>query len=906
MKSLDTLLFKMMTLSSMMQGAFLLVGCIGLYSVFSRDSRNQISEEVERTVNPVLSEISRNAILNNNAANDLVFLQVQTNLRLNSISLAENDQLNRLKGNSNCYEYANHVLCDQGHGIYDFLYLIETGQGKFKTLTLTKDVGQIGFRPIVDKILIVVFAAALMTLGLNVFLLLSTRKVITKDVNKLIEAFASKTNQDAPFAIKETEYLYSEFKGLLTAVEQSTKAAKDLEKDVAISKMTQMLAHDVRKPFSMLKTGLNLLQASSNDSHKFKSNLSFLVSEVDRATKSVDGMLSDVMEIGSTSNELIQEPVAPELLIESTLSEIFRVYPKSKISLYYNLNHMAMVNVHLKKVNRVFSNIVGNAVQAMNYSGTLWFGTKMSGDFIEFCIGNGGSLIPQESLGKLFDAFFTSGKKGGTGLGLAIAQKVVQAHGGKIWCESSKSQEYPLGKVEFFFTLPIAKESELIPTADLPKNSDEITQVFAMMGEASANKSDSEFNKNEALLYQEVVQQAKTLSRPLKILIVDDESIYRSALAGWIAESPELAKLGTIHHASGSAEAFDTLTRESCDLIITDIDMGPKSLCGFDLVKELRTSHEFKGLIFVHSNRIVPNDHRRAGELGADGFLPKPMAKGQLYKLLLLTIQSLLPQQVAELPNELDVNSEDLPALISEEVILGRNQKSPYNLIAIIDDEDIFRDQWPAFLKGYETVCYQTAEYFVKDWDRVSGQLIGVLTDKYLGPGMDGVTLGRMLRQKAPDLAIILSTSDIGVKDPSNIFDLIVDKDAFEEAPKIAQYFENKVQEESLTGLMLKTMRAFDAQARDLDLTPETTLDTSVTIDLHLICWEHLLKGLDGATKEQVKNSMTKLNKDKLKHDIKGSIARLKILLRNINNGELATDNALVSLKSRFTDLAKT
>ncbi len=69
----------------------------------------------------------------------------------------------------------------------------------------------------------------------------------------------------------------------------------------AIAQMTQMLAHDVRKPFSMLKTGLNLLQATSADPNKFKKNLAFLVSEVDRATRSVDGMLTDVMEIGSTS-----------------------------------------------------------------------------------------------------------------------------------------------------------------------------------------------------------------------------------------------------------------------------------------------------------------------------------------------------------------------------------------------------------------------------------------------------------------------------------------------------------------------------------------------------------------------------------------------------------------------------
>jgi signal transduction histidine kinase/CheY-like chemotaxis protein len=719
-----------------------------------------------------------------------------------------------------------------------------------------------------------------------------TLRLITFLIEDLkLEATKINLNLDSLPEKDEIQNIRMWFRDLTASwVEARTKLVAS-KRDAALAQMIQMLAHDVRKPFSMLKTGLNL-----SDPNKFKSNLAFLVSEVDRATKSVDGMLTDVMEIGSTSTELIQEPVSPESLIESTLGEVFRVYPKSKIALSYDLKHAAMVNVHVKKVSRIFSNIVGNAVQAMNYSGSMWFKTKMDGDFVEFCIGNAGSVIPPESLVKLFEAFFTSGKKGGTGLGLAIAQKVVQAHGGKIWCESSKTPDHPDGKVEFFFTLPVAKEAELLTTANLPKHSDEITQIIALMGQASNSKSDSEFNKSEGLLHEEVVQRARELSRPLGLLIVDDESIYRSALAGWIQESAVLTQLCKIHHATGSIEAFDILKNQTIDLIITDIDMGPKSLSGFDLVKQLRTSYDFKGLIFVHSNRIVPDDHRRAGDLGADGFLPKPMAKGQLFKLLLQTIQTLSPF------DELPTSALDPMGPAETNPVQGTPDKSsPYHLIAIIDDEDIFRDQWPAFLKAFETVCYASAEDFVKDWDQVSGKLVAVLTDKYLGPGMDGIKLGTMVRQKAPDLAIILSTSDLGVKNDSNIFDMIVDKDAFEEAPKITKYLKDKTKDENLQALMGKTIRAFDSHARDLGESPDFTS----IIDSHILSWELVLKDLDQTTKAKLKESMAKTEKEKLKHDIKASVTRFKILLRYLDQGEMDSCGVLNSLKSRVADAAQ-
>jgi signal transduction histidine kinase len=90
----------------------------------------------------------------------------------------------------------------------------------------------------------------------------------------------------------------------------------------------------------------------------------------------------------------------------------------------------------------------------MREKGNLWIRTSEQEGFVEFTLGNGGSFIPAESLSKLFDAFFTSGKRGGTGLGLAIAKTIVEAHGGSIRCVSEKTEEHPTGLVEFTFTLP--------------------------------------------------------------------------------------------------------------------------------------------------------------------------------------------------------------------------------------------------------------------------------------------------------------------------------------------------------------------------------------------------------------------------------------------------------------------
>ena len=421
-----------------------------------------------------------------------------------------------------------------------------------------------------------------------------------------------------------------EIKVFVDNITKLYESARESEKYEAIASMTQMLAHDVRKPFSVLRVGLAML-SNAKDPEGVKKVMSRVVPEIDRAMRSVDGMLADVMEVGSVSTALIQEPASLESLIESTLGDIVRIYPEANISFSYDLKNSHMANVHIQKMSRVYSNIVANAFQAMRCQGTMWFYSTEANGMITSCIGNAGSFIPAEGLPRLFDAFFTSGKKGGTGLGLAIAQKVISAHGGKIWCESSKTAEYPEGKVEFFFTLPISHQLNTT-TANLPLYSTDLAKHLTLANEQSQVSINP--GKGELSLEEDIVAAHLSIGRALRVLIVDDESIYRSALVSSLSRNPDLSRVLELTQADGSPAALKALTSNDFDLIVTDVDMGKMSSNGFELVAELRRRGS-KALICVHSNRIVVADSKAAIEVGADSFMPKPMAPAQLLRLLL-------------------------------------------------------------------------------------------------------------------------------------------------------------------------------------------------------------------------------------------------------------------------------
>jgi signal transduction histidine kinase/DNA-binding NarL/FixJ family response regulator len=633
------------------------------------------------------------------------------------------------------------------------------------TLPLTDDVVLVGVR--LEHIISRIVVPSALIIGMILISLVLFRSTLQFWSSKIVGAAALLSRQDISSSTG-----FQETDSVRDILVSQRHILADMQVSAAIAQMTQMLAHDVRKPFSLLRMALGML-AQAKDPAAIKHLLSRIVPEIDKAMSSVDGMISDVMEVGSASTTLILEPASPESLIEATLGEITRIYPKAAIVFEYDLKHRHMAHVHVQKIGRVFSNIVGNAFQAIRIKGNMWFKTSEREGMIQFCVGNAGSVIPQESLPKLFEAFFTSGKKGGTGLGLAIAQKVVTAHGGKIWCESSKTPEHPEGKVEFFFTLPIATGKLNRTTAVLPKNSSDIAKDLVFLDDTLPQSPSTD--KGELTLEEDIVQALAAKSRGLHILIVDDEAIYRSGLSTFLTRTEALGGHLTITHAQDSDDALEAISSQNYDLVITDVDMGASSLNGFELVSELRKRGS-KALVCVHSNRIVAADSKTAIDVGANYFMPKPMARAQLLRILL---QAATPQEV-HTQNSNSVAASDLkPTALKTKPAVLIVDDSPMTLF--IWEEMLAPDATVFTMKSFEDLTEKIASdpNFVRE-------LTYVITDMHLdGSAGNGLDVGRLLKGLRPDLLVLMSSDEIfeaheliGVadkiipKDPLNLAEL--------------------------------------------------------------------------------------------------------------------------------------
>jgi signal transduction histidine kinase len=107
------------------------------------------------------------------------------------------------------------------------------------------------------------------------------------------------------------------------------------------------------------------------------------------------------------------------------------------------------------QLNQVFMNILNNAQQAIESTGTISIATEQDGDMVNVRIRDDGCGISADARAKIFDPFFTTKEPGvGTGLGLSLSYGLISKLGGTIDCQNA-----PGGGTEFIVRFPCVAEA---------------------------------------------------------------------------------------------------------------------------------------------------------------------------------------------------------------------------------------------------------------------------------------------------------------------------------------------------------------------------------------------------------------------------------------------------------------
>ncbi len=237
---------------------------------------------------------------------------------------------------------------------------------------------------------------------------------------------------------------------------------KEMENQLAaVEKITTMshfvagAAHEINNPLAAVISFCETIQCELKSVPADVGKLRESVGVVLRNAVRCESIVASLMSYGRA--QMSQSvPVDINELIEKALSldEYFHSLKKIDIQRHCPTG-IPLIMGNKEQLVQAFTNIIRNAIQAMQGEGVLEIDIKTDGNNVCIVFTDSGVGIAPDNLSKIFDLFFTTREVGqGTGLGLAVSAGIIRAHNGKI---SAASKGKGMG-ASFKVILPIPME----------------------------------------------------------------------------------------------------------------------------------------------------------------------------------------------------------------------------------------------------------------------------------------------------------------------------------------------------------------------------------------------------------------------------------------------------------------
>ncbi|SHJ49165.1 His Kinase A (phospho-acceptor) domain-containing protein [Malonomonas rubra DSM 5091] len=204
------------------------------------------------------------------------------------------------------------------------------------------------------------------------------------------------------------------------------------EKLAAIGSLATGVAHEINNPAAIIRGNVEILQMSLPADCEEQEEVSEIKKQVERVSLITRNLLNF-----AGKQELATDQVDLRQLLQEILAQISHQQPIDQVEIDFQLNNLPLIPGDRERLRQVFTNIVLNALQAMNGTGSLCVHGDIDNRQACLRISDTGPGIPEEIREKIFNPFFTT-KKQGTGLGLSVSYGIIKAHGGSISIDSSE------------------------------------------------------------------------------------------------------------------------------------------------------------------------------------------------------------------------------------------------------------------------------------------------------------------------------------------------------------------------------------------------------------------------------------------------------------------------------------
>lgn len=271
------------------------------------------------------------------------------------------------------------------------------------------------------------------------------------EINKGIDTLIDENSGDVVLSseLVATEKKMNYIKHTIQQQKLAAELAEQRKNDLVV-----YLAHDLKTPLTSVIGYLTLLRDENQISEELREK--YLSISLEKAER-LEDLINEFFEItrfNLSSITLEYSRINLTRMLEQLVYEFKPMLMEKNLKCELDIPPNIMIKIDANKMQRVFDNLLRNAVNYSFDNGTIYIAVKQDENNLHIKFTNCGNTIPKEKLERIFEQFYRldtarSSSSGGAGLGLAIAKEIVELHNGTITAESKDET------IEFEVILPL-------------------------------------------------------------------------------------------------------------------------------------------------------------------------------------------------------------------------------------------------------------------------------------------------------------------------------------------------------------------------------------------------------------------------------------------------------------------
>ncbi len=284
--------------------------------------------------------------------------------------------------------------------------------------------------------LFLIWAAAVMG-GLAVSGMLAHR--ILKPIRQLDEAAALIARQEYGTRVPEGSNdelgrLARTFNAMCASIQDARQELIRQERISTIGRLSSSIVHDLRNPLASIYGGAEMMM----DGDLSEEQMHRLAGNIYRSSRAINDLLQELVDVSRGRMHMPESCHLVEVIgaaVDTQASSADR----HGVRVHTSVDPSIELPLKRARMERVFMNLIGNAIEAMPGGGQVDIRAARNGREVLVQVDDTGPGIPASMRPHLFQPFVTASRNG-LGLGLALSRQTVLDHGGDLWAEDMQSK----------------------------------------------------------------------------------------------------------------------------------------------------------------------------------------------------------------------------------------------------------------------------------------------------------------------------------------------------------------------------------------------------------------------------------------------------------------------------------